>query len=212
MNDFSDPGVQLAASAMIPTAEGDLLLCAYTNAIDSKEHLAVVCGAVDGETDVLVRMHSECFTGDVLGSRRCDCGPQLAEALHRIQQAGRGVVLYLRQEGRGIGLIEKLKAYNLQDQGHDTVEANLLLGHSADARDYSVAAAMLRDLGVRSIRLMTNNPGKLEALVALGINVTERVPLEIPANADNARYLETKARRMRHLLNGGTFPNASHAQ
>ena len=187
-------------SARIPTAHGDFQLCYYTNTIDNKEHLALVLGnPADGEF-VLVRVHSECFTGDVLGSRRCDCGEQLDQSLEMVARVGTGVVLYLRQEGRGIGLLEKLRAYNLQDKGFDTVDANLMLGHEADARDYSLAALMLQDLGVYSVRLITNNPAKIDALNQAGIAVTERVSLEVPANSDNIDYLSTKAQRMNHLL------------
>jgi GTP cyclohydrolase II len=145
-------------------------------------------------------VHSECFTGDVLGSRRCDCGEQLDAALAMVARVGVGVVVYLRQEGRGIGLLEKLRAYNLQDQGYDTVDANLMLGHEADSRDYSIGALMLEELGVRSVRLMTNNPAKITALKSAGIDVRERVAIEIDANSDNASYLSTKAQRMNHLL------------
>ena len=189
-----------AASARIPIDHGELLLCAYRNDYDDKEHLAIVSGDVEGRSGVLVRVHSECFTGDVLGSLRCDCGPQLDLALRAIVEAGVGVVVYLRQEGRGIGLVEKLKAYNLQDMGHDTVDANLLLGHAADSRRYDAAAAILADLGVRSVRLMTNNPAKIEGLQSLGVQVDERVPSHVAPHAENARYLQAKALRMRHLL------------
>ncbi len=190
-----------AASATIPTELGVFTLHAYTNNRDNKEHLAIVRGEIENQTRVLARVHSECFTGDVLGSRRCDCGPQLEKALQRIAEANQGVILYLRQEGRGIGLIEKLKAYNLQDQGYDTVDANLMLGHGADERDYDIAAAMLTDLGVSSIRLMTNNPKKIESLHAAGIEIAERVPLETAVHDHNANYLSTKALRMNHILN-----------
>jgi 3,4-dihydroxy 2-butanone 4-phosphate synthase/GTP cyclohydrolase II len=188
------------ASARIPTAEGEFQLFFYTGNGDAKEHLALVHGAVSGQREVLVRVHSECFTGDVLGSRRCDCGEQLHLALRRIAGAEAGVVIYLRQEGRGIGLLDKLRAYNLQDQGYDTVDANLLLGHEADERDYTVAAQILQDLGVLSIRLLTNNPHKIESLEELGIEVASRVPLEGSITPENASYLGTKASRMRHLL------------
>lgn len=187
--------------ARIPTGEGEFQLCYYTSNQDDKNHLALIKGEVEGAADVLVRVHSECFTGDVLGSRRCDCGEQLQLAMHLIAEAGQGVIIYLRQEGRGIGLLDKLRAYNLQDEGYDTVDANLILGHQADERDYTVAACVLEDLGVRSVRLLTNNPAKIEALQRLGINVTARVPLQANAHKENMGYLRTKALRMNHLLN-----------
>ncbi len=193
------------ACARIPTDLGEHQLCLYTTNQDDKEHLAVVIGDVRDQSDVLVRVHSECFTGDVLGSRRCDCGEQLQRSLEMIAAAGAGVVIYLRQEGRGIGLLDKLRAYNLQDQGYDTVDANLALGHQADERDYSVAAHILEDLGVRSIRLLTNNPGKISSLKKLGVPVSERVPLQSTVNAENAQYLFTKALRMNHLLDMEAF-------
>jgi GTP cyclohydrolase II len=188
------------ASARIPTAEGEFQLFFYTGNGDGKEHLALVHGVVAGRKEVLVRVHSECFTGDVLGSRRCDCGEQLQLALRQIAGVDAGVVIYLRQEGRGIGLLDKLRAYNLQDQGYDTVDANLLLGHEADERDYTMAAKILRDLGVASIRLLTNNPHKIESLEELGIDVAARVPLQGSVTPENATYLGTKAARLRHLL------------
>jgi GTP cyclohydrolase II len=187
-------------AARIPTEFGEFDLYLYANNQDDKEHLALVKGDIDGQSDVPVRIHSECFTGDVIGSRRCDCGEQLHRAMSIISEVGRGVIVYLRQEGRGIGLLEKLRAYNLQDEGYDTVEANLLLGHQADERDYTVAARILEDLSVKSILLLTNNPTKIEALTDLGISITARVPLQATINADNAAYLKTKARRMHHLL------------
>jgi GTP cyclohydrolase II len=187
-------------SARLPTDLGEFQLYLYTSDLDHKEHLALVLGDVQGQGEVLTRVHSECFTGDVLGSRRCDCGEQLQYAMQSIAAAGSGVVVYLRQEGRGIGLLDKLRAYNLQDQGYDTVEANLLLGHQADERDYTVAAEILQDLGVQSIRLLTNNPVKITHLQELGVQVTERIPLEPTVNADNYHYLFTKAQRMNHLL------------
>ncbi len=192
--------VQRMASARIPTPFGEFQLCLYTNNQDGKEHLALVMGEVRDQYHVLTRLHSECFTGDVLGSLRCDCGEQLEVAMQKIAEAGLGVLVYLRQEGRGIGLLSKLRAYNLQDDGYDTVDANLLLGHRADERDYTPAGCILRDLGVRSVRLMTNNPTKLEALKALGVPVTERVPLPPTVHSHNQLYLHTKARRMHHLL------------
>ena len=193
-------------SARIPTAEAEFQLYLYHNNRDDKEHLALALGDVQGRQDVLVRVHSECFTGDVLGSRRCDCGEQLQNALAHIAAAGAGVLIYLRQEGRGIGLLDKLRAYNLQDQGYDTVEANLLLGHQADEREYTVAARILEDLQVRSIQLLTNNPSKIEHLRTLGVLVNERVPVEATVYADNANYLMTKVSRMNHLLNLGILP------
>lgn len=186
--------------ARIPTEHGDFQLCYYTNTLDQKEHLALYMGDPADAEGVLVRVHSECFTGDVLGSRRCDCGEQLDRSMAMVAEAGAGVILYLRQEGRGIGLLEKLRAYNLQDQGFDTVDANLMLGHGADERDYSLAALMLQDLEVKSARLITNNPEKIRSLTAAGIHVSERVPIEISSNSDNAGYLLTKARRMDHFL------------
>lgn len=186
--------------ARIPTLDGEFQLCYFENTKDEKEHLALVHGDIDEASGVLVRVHSECFTGDVLGSLRCDCGEQFRAAMKLIAEAGAGVLLYLRQEGRGIGLLSKLKAYNLQDEGYDTVEANLMLGHEADERDYTIGGLMLKALGVHSLRLITNNPDKIESLRALNLNVVERVPLEPNLNAQNADYLRTKAKRMRHLL------------
>jgi GTP cyclohydrolase II len=197
---MSKPTVTRKASARIPTKHGDFELCYYTNSIDTKEHLAFCMGNVTQADSVLVRVHSECFTGDVMGSRRCDCGEQLQQAMAMVAAEGVGVVLYLRQEGRGIGLLEKLRAYNLQDQGYDTVDANLMLGHEADERDYTLAACMLQELGVQSVRLLTNNPSKLSALTDMGVKVVARVPVEIPANTDNAGYLHTKRTRMDHQL------------
>lgn len=187
----------------LPTKNGDFILHYYQTNQDEKEHLALVKGNVFEQENVPVRVHSECLTGDIFGSRRCDCGEQLASAMQFIEHEGCGVVLYLRQEGRGIGLFEKLKAYNLQDQGLDTVDANLALGHLADEREYDVAAAILNDLKVRSIKLLTNNPEKISALKNLGINVIARLPLEIQANNDNADYLHTKVIKMAHLLSQG---------
>lgn len=186
--------------ARIPTEVGEFRLCLYENEQDNKEHLALVMGEVTGKENVLVRVHSECFTGDVLGSRRCDCGEQLQRSMAMIAAEGAGVLLYLRQEGRGIGLRAKLQAYNLQDQGLDTVEANLALGHQADERDYSIAACMLEELGVLSIRLLTNNPIKIDALSQRGIQISERVSIDPTITPDNARYLLTKVQRMNHLL------------
>ena len=192
--------VEQMACARIPTDVGEFTLCLYHNNLDGKEHLALLYGDIAAGPPPLVRVHSECFTGDVLGSRRCDCGPQLAASMRLIAAEGRGALLYLRQEGRGIGLLEKLRAYNLQDIGYDTVEANLMLGHQPDLRDYRVAAEMLRNLGVTALRLLTNNPDKIAGLERCGLAVVERVPLEMAVHAENAHYLDTKVRRMRHLL------------
>ncbi len=193
--------ISQAACARIPTAEGKFHLCVYQTNQDRKEHLALILGDVSEQRHVLTRIHSECFTGDVLGSLRCDCGEQLQQAMQLIAQQGRGILIYLRQEGRGIGLIEKLRAYNLQDEGYDTVEANVMLGHQPDERDYSVAALILQDLNVQSVQLLTNNPEKIESLRRLGITVSNRIPLQPNVTAENANYLQTKVQRMNHLLN-----------
>ena len=195
-----DYQIQRMACARVPTRFGEFRLCLYANNQDDKEHLALVMGKVRGRSNVLVRVHSECFTGEVLGSLRCDCGEQLEQAMQRIAEAGQGVIVYLRQEGRGIGLLSKLRAYNLQDLGYDTVDANVMLGHGIDERDYTPAGLILQELGVQSVRLMTNNPTKLEALPALGVPVSERVPLQPTVNVQNQIYLNTKAHRMRHLI------------
>ena len=184
----------------IPTKHGEFILHYYSNSLDKKEHVAFVKGEVAGKADVPVRIHSECFTGDVLGSRRCDCGEQLDMALDMINTAGYGVLIYLRQEGRGIGLLKKLQAYNLQDQGLDTVDANIKLGHLADERQYDIAALILNNLQVRSIELITNNPQKIDELTKLGIQVNSRIAIEARIHQDNLDYLKTKAERMRHML------------
>ena len=184
----------------IPTKHAEFILHYYSNSLDDKEHVAFVKGDVAGKDDVPVRIHSECFTGDVLGSRRCDCGAQLDMALDIINQAGYGVLIYLRQEGRGIGLLKKLQAYNLQDQGLDTVDANIKLGHLADERQYDIAALMLNQLKVHSIALITNNPQKISEMTKLGILVSDRIPIETHIHHDNLGYLRTKVERMRHLL------------
>ncbi len=184
----------------IPTKHGEFILHYYSNSLDKKEHVAFVKGEVAGKEDVPVRIHSECFTGDVLGSRRCDCGEQLDMALDLINTAGCGVLIYLRQEGRGIGLLKKLQAYNLQDQGLDTVDANIKLGHLADERQYDIAALILNSLQVRSIELITNNPLKIDELTKLGIKVNNRIAIETRIHQDNLEYLKTKAERMRHML------------
>jgi GTP cyclohydrolase II len=197
---MSEQTISKMACARIPTAVGEFELCLYVDSRNDKEHLALVIGELSDRGDVLVRLHSECFTGDVLGSLRCDCGDQLQQAMRLIAEEGAGVLVYLRQEGRGIGLLDKLRAYNLQDMGYDTVDANLLLGHQADERDYTVAALILKDLEVHSVRLLTNNPMKIESLQDSGVTVTTRVPLQPKVNSENAAYLTTKARRMNHLL------------
>lgn len=184
----------------IPTNHGEFILHYYSNSLDEKEHIAFVKGDVAGKDNVPVRIHSECFTGDVLGSRRCDCGEQLDMALDLINQTGFGVLIYLRQEGRGIGLLKKLQAYNLQDQGLDTVDANIKLGHLADERQYDIAALILNSLKVNSIALITNNPQKIDELTKLGIQVNDRIPIETHIHLDNLGYLKTKVERMRHLL------------
>jgi GTP cyclohydrolase II len=184
----------------IPTKHGEFILHYYSNTIDDKEHIALVKGNVADKENVPVRIHSECFTGDVLGSRRCDCGEQLDMAIQLIDEAGYGILIYLRQEGRGIGLLKKLQAYNLQDKGMDTVDANIHLGHLADEREYSIAALILENLGIRSIKLITNNPKKIEGLKKLGINIVGRISIEVVAHQDNLSYLKTKAKKMAHML------------
>ena len=184
----------------LPTEHGEFVLHFYSNTLDDKEHIALVKGDVANRENVPVRIHSECFTGDVLGSRRCDCGEQLAMAMQLINEAGFGVLIYLRQEGRGIGLLKKLQAYNLQDAGMDTVDANIHLGHLADEREYNIAALMLENLQVKSIKLMTNNPQKMDDMKKLGINVAGRIPVESVAHNDNVGYLKTKAKKMAHML------------
>jgi 3,4-dihydroxy 2-butanone 4-phosphate synthase/GTP cyclohydrolase II len=192
--------VRRVAQVQMPTKYGNFALIAYENDVDPYQHLALVSGDVKDKEDVLVRMHSECFTGDVLGSLRCDCGTQLHTALRMIADEGCGVLVYLRQEGRGIGLMNKLKAYELQEQGMDTVEANLHLGFTADPREYGLGAQILQDLGVTSMRLMTNNPVKRAGIEGYGLTVSGRVPLEIPAGDLNRKYLQTKREKMGHLL------------
>ncbi|MFN5378862.1 MAG: GTP cyclohydrolase II, partial [Ignavibacteria bacterium] len=192
--------VSMVAEAKLPSDHGDFVLRVFQNSVDGKEHVAVIKGDVADGTPVLVRVHSECLTGDIFGSLRCDCGPQLHAALDMIEREGRGVVLYMRQEGRGIGLVNKIKAYALQEQGLDTVEANTHLGFPPDPRDYGIGAQILHELGVRKMRLMTNNPKKRVGLQSHGLEVVDLVPLEIQANASNQQYLETKRDKMGHLL------------
>nr|ABB90845.1 putative dihydroxybutanonphosphate synthase/GTP-cyclohydrolase II [Streptomyces davaonensis] len=197
----AEPTVRREAEVHLPTVHGTFTAYGYRSTVDGVEHVALVHGEIGDGKDVVVRVHSECLTGDVFGSLRCDCGPQLDAALERIQTEGRGVVVYLRgHEGRGIGLVSKLRAYELQERGRDTLDANLELGLPADARDYAAGAQILRDLGVRSVRLMTNNPDKTDALVQHGIEVTDREPMPVTAGEHNLRYLRTKRDRMGHDL------------
>ncbi|ARD47346.1 bifunctional 3,4-dihydroxy-2-butanone-4-phosphate synthase/GTP cyclohydrolase II [Sporosarcina sp. P33] len=192
--------VMREAEIKLPTDFGEFSMAGYTETLTGKEHVALVKGDVTTDEPVLVRVHSECLTGDVFGSCRCDCGPQLQAALSQIEQEGRGVLLYMRQEGRGIGLINKLKAYELQEQGYDTVEANEKLGFAADLRDYGIGAQILRELGIRQMRLLTNNPKKIAGLKGYELEVVERVPIQLPFNEANEKYLHTKAEKLGHLL------------
>jgi 3,4-dihydroxy 2-butanone 4-phosphate synthase / GTP cyclohydrolase II len=192
--------VRRIASPRLPTAWGEFRVHGYRSDVTGEEHLALVMGEVDPDVPILVRVHSQCLTGDIFGSERCDCGPQLHQALERIHEEGRGVVLYLLQEGRGIGLFNKLRAYELQEQGHDTVEANEKLGFRPDLRDYGIGAQILRSLGVRKMRLMTNNPSKYVGLAGYGLEIVERVPLEVPPTEATREYLRTKRDKLGHLL------------
>jgi 3,4-dihydroxy 2-butanone 4-phosphate synthase/GTP cyclohydrolase II len=192
--------VEHIESVKMPTDHGEFELHLYRSRLDEQHHLALVHGEVSGKPKVLVRVHSECLTGDVFGSRRCDCGPQLHQAMRQIAEAGRGVIVYMRQEGRGIGLAPKIRAYKLQEQGYDTVEANKQLGYGMDLREYGLGAQILVDLGLKTIRLLTNNPRKIVGLEGYGLEIVEQVPIKVNPNPHNARYLKTKRQKMGHLL------------
>ena len=196
----SEKLVERVEVVKLPTDYGEFDLYLYRSKLDGQHHLALVCGDVAGKSGVLVRVHSECLTGDVFGSRRCDCGPQLHQAMRQVADAGRGVIVYMRQEGRGIGLAPKIKAYKLQEKGLDTVEANEKLGFKMDLREYGLGAQILSDLGLRKIRLLTNNPRKIVGLEGYGLEIVEQLPIQVKPNPHNARYLKTKRQKMGHLL------------
>ena len=192
--------VERVEAVQMPTEFGNFQLYLYRSTLDGQHHLALVKGEVTGKRNVLVRVHSECLTGDVFGSRRCDCGPQLHQAMKQIAEKGQGVIVYMRQEGRGIGLAPKIQAYKLQERGYDTVEANLKLGYPMDLREYGLGAQILVDLGLKTIRLLTNNPKKIVGLEGYGLEITEQVPIRVKPNPHNKRYLETKRTRLGHLI------------
>lgn len=196
----TESNVERQVEVKLPTEYGDFRLVAFRHTLTNEEHLALVKGEWAPDEPVLVRVHSSCVTGDIFGSCRCDCGPQLHQAMRMVEQEGRGVVLYMQQEGRGIGLTNKLRAYKLQEEGADTVEANLMLGFNMDSRDYGVGAQILHALGVRRMRLLTNNPRKRTGLMGYGLEIVENVPIEIPANPHNQRYLQTKREKLGHSL------------
>lgn len=203
-----DKLVERVASPLMPTKYGNFRAHAYINKLNGEHHVALVKGDIGDGENILCRVHSECLTGDAFGSLRCDCGDQLATAMCQVEKEGRGIVLYMRQEGRGIGLVNKLRAYELQDQGMDTLEANLALGFEGDMREYYIGAQILRDLGVKTMRLLTNNPDKVYQLKDFGMEIVERVPIQMPPTDYDRFYLETKKEKMGHLLTMEKEPNA----